>query len=72
MNTYLRVRTTTSHKEWEVAFTPCIHLARHDVFCDEAAYCLSLVWLIFQIRVIFTRKKKTIPTGECNISVSEQ
>ena len=72
MNTYLRVRTTASCEEWEVAFTPCLHLARRDVFDDEAAYYLSFVWLTFQCQIIFTRKMKKIPTGECNISVNEQ
>ncbi len=74
MRIYFDCDTTSPHKYnvWMVAFTPCLYLSRHDVFYDEAAYYLSFVWLIFRIQIIFTRKKKTIPTGACNISVGEQ
>ena len=72
MKTYLRTQTSTSYKEWVVAFTPCLYIARHDVFHDEAAYRLGFIWLIFQIEIIFTRKIEEIPTGECNISVDEK
>lgn len=57
---------------WSVIFTPAIFLNRRDMFCDEKAYYFVIQWLIFSVQMIFTRKKKPIPEGECNIRIDKK
>jgi hypothetical protein len=66
MNIYINARMMLSKttNDWVVAFTPLLHLSRHDVFSDEAAYYFGFIWLVFQANVVITSKKKEIPTGE--------
>ena len=37
--------------------TPAIFIKRSDKFCDEAAYYIVLQWLVFQVQIVFTKKK---------------
>ena len=42
---------------WTFMLTPAIFVKRSDKFCDEVAYYLVLQWLVFQVQIVFTKKK---------------
>jgi hypothetical protein len=52
-----RMMLSKTTNDWTVAFTPFLHLSRHDVFSDEAAYFFGFIWLVFQVNIVITRKK---------------
>lgn len=56
-----RMMLSKTTNDWVVAFTPCLHLSRHDVFSDEAAYYFGFIWLVFQVNIVIARKKNSKP-----------
>ena len=59
MKHYISSHITVSEifNDWTFMLTPAIFVKRSDIFCDEAAYYIVLQWLVFQVQIVFTKKK---------------
>ena len=59
MKHYISSHITVSEifNGWTFMLTPAIFNKRSDKFCDEAAYYIVLQWLVFQVQIVFTKKK---------------
>lgn len=59
MKHYISSHITVSKifNDWTFMLTPAFFIKRSDKFCDESAYYIVMQWLVFQVQIVFTKKK---------------